>query len=107
MYSMLLCTGWATTKHCSTLWTWTKKNALKNALLNITDYVSQTAEEENPEETFHKVIGKLIHKKLHDEAIYSKLVSFTASGREEKCEKPTTRAASVIIHDHGIVCLWV
>ena len=69
-----------------------------------TGYDSQTAEED-PEENFHKVIGKLIHKKLHDEAIYTKLVSFTASGREEKCEKPTTRAASVIIHDHGIVCL--
>ena len=82
-----------------------KEECSEECTTEQTDYVSQTAEEENPEETFHKVIGKLIHKKLHDEAIYSKLVSFTASGREEKCEKPTTRAASVIIHDHGIVCL--
>lgn len=65
------------------------------------DNDSQTSQEKS----FHKAIGKLINKKLHDEALYSKLVSFTASGREEKCEKPAKRAASVIIHDHGIVCL--
>lgn len=56
-------------------------------------------------ESFHMAVAQLIRKKLHDEALYSKLVSFTASGREEKCEKPLRRAASVIIHDHGIVCL--
>ena len=56
-------------------------------------------------ESFHVAVAQLIKKKLHDEALYSKLVSFTASGREERCEKLSKRAASVIIHDHGIVCL--
>ena len=55
--------------------------------------------------SFHSAVANLIRKKLHDEVLCSKLLSLTQSGREETSEKPTSRTTSVIIHDHGIVCL--
>lgn len=69
-----------------------------------TDAVSQWSEL-SCGENFQTAVAQLIRRKLDDEALYSKLVSFTASGREDQAEKPTTRSASVIIHDHGVVSL--
>ena len=55
--------------------------------------------------SFHSAVGNLIRKKLQSDTIYSKLLSFTQSGKQETCEKPSSRTTSVIIHDHGMVCL--
>ena len=63
------------------------------------------SDEDTWQTSFHSAVAGLIRKKLHDEALYSKLLSFTQSGRPETSEKPAHRAASVIIHDHGVVCL--
>lgn len=67
--------------------------------------LSISLEENSWQATFHSAVAGLIRKKLHDEALYSKLLSFTQSGRHEMSEKPAHRTASVIIHDHGVVCL--
>ena len=57
------------------------------------------------QESFHCAVSNLIRKKIYDDPNNSKLLSFTQSGREETSERPSSRTASMIIHDHGIVCL--
>ena len=57
------------------------------------------------QQSFHSAVGNLIRKKIYEDPLNSKLLSFTQSGREETSESSNSRTASLIIHDHGIVCL--
>ena len=57
------------------------------------------------QQSFHCAVSNLISKKIYEDPSNSKLLSFTQSGREETSERPNSRTASLIIHDHGIVCL--
>ncbi len=64
-----------------------------------------TSSTEAWQQSFHCAVSNLIRKKIYDDPSNPKLLSFTQSGREETSERPSSRTASLIIHDHGIVCL--
>ena len=81
-------------------------NTNKELLASVDEEQSDlTGSIEAWQQSFQSAVGSLVHRKLCNEELASKLLSFTQSGRQETCEKPTNRTSSVIIHDHGMVCL--
>lgn len=71
----------------------------------IDRYSDLTSSTQAWQQSFYCAVSNLIRKKIFDDDTNSKLLSFTQSGREETTERPDSRATSLIIHDHGIVCL--
>jgi hypothetical protein len=78
---------------------------LKEILIKKKDNEDLTCSLDAWQSSFQMAVGNLIHRKLRDDELYSKLLNLTQSGQAESNEKSNNRTGSMIIHDHGVVCL--